>query len=99
GVDAVLVIKVDDLDAEPLQARLAGRADIIGIALDAEELAGGSADIAELGGEEHLVAAVADRLADQLLVPADAVHVGGVEEGHAAVDRMMDGGDRFLVAA
>jgi hypothetical protein len=83
-VDAVLVIEVDRLDAEPLEARLAGRADIIGVAAHAEEAAVLAADVAELGGEEDLVAAAGDGAADQLLVAADAVHVGGVEEGDAA---------------
>ena len=91
----MLIVEVDDLDAEPLEARLACGADIGRIALNAQELAIRSAHVAELRREEHLIAAVADRSPDQLLVLADAVHVGGVEEIHAAVDRMMDGRDQF----
>src|SRR3712207_8304587 len=41
----------------------------------------------ELGGQLHLVAPSGDRLADQLLVVPVAVDVGGVEEGHAEVER------------
>src|SRR5213075_3180350 len=77
GIDAVLVIKVDDLDAEALQARLARRADIFRVAPDAEELAVRPAYVAELGGEEDFVAPVPDGLADQLLVLERSVHVGG----------------------
>ena len=48
--------------------------------MDAEKLAVRPAHVTELGRKEHLVTAAADRAADQLLVLADAVHVGGVEE-------------------
>ncbi len=45
-------------------------------------------------------APVANGAADQLLVAADAVHVGGVEEGHPELEGAMDRGDRLrLVAA
>src|SRR5207253_8982211 len=57
------------------------------------------AHVAELGGEEDLVAAVLDCPAHQLLIPADAVHVGGVQEGHSAVECVVDRRDRFIVAA
>ena len=54
---------------------------------------------AELGGEHDLVAAVGDGAADQLLVGAAAVHVGGVEKVDAELERAVDGGDRFRLAA
>ena len=91
----MLVIEVDDLDPEPLQARLAGRPHVIRPPAHAPEAAVLAADVAELGGEEHPVAAVGDGPADQLLVAADAVHVGGVEEVDAALDRLVDRRDRF----
>ncbi len=47
-------------------------------------------DDAELGGEHDLVAAVADRATDQLLVVPLAVDVGGVEQVDAQVERPMD---------
>src|SRR6185369_5186442 len=97
-IDTVLVVKVDDLDAEPLEARFACRADIIRVASNAEELALVAADVPELGGQEHLLAPVVDRSSDQFLVLADAIHVGGVEEGHSLLDRMVDSRDRFLLA-
>jgi hypothetical protein len=95
----VLVIEVDDLDPEPLKARLARRADIVGIAAHAEKLAVGSANVAELGCQKHLVALAGDGPADQLLVPANAVHVGGIQERDAALDRVVDRRDRFFFAA
>jgi hypothetical protein len=51
---------------------------------------------AELGGQLHLVAPVRDAPADQDLVVARAVDVGGVDERHAQVERAIDGGDRLI---
>ena len=51
----------------------------------------------ELGGDDEAVALALDRLAEQLLVGERPVHLGGVEEGDAEIDRAVDGGDRFVV--
>ena len=51
GVDAVLVVEVDDLDAEALQARLAGLHHVLRPAVDAL-LAVGELHLAELGGDD-----------------------------------------------
>jgi len=48
GVDAMDVVKVDHVDADPLEAGLAGNRHVIRSAVDATTLAAGSADIAEL---------------------------------------------------
>ena len=77
-VDPVLIIKIDHINAEPLEALLAGTDDVVGAALG--DLALASAEIAEFGRQHHLAAAGLDGLADQLLVMAEAVHVGRVEE-------------------
>ena len=95
----MLVVEIDHLDAEPLQARFAGRADIVGVAADTEELAVRTTHVAELGREEDPFAAVTDRASDQFLILEWAVHVRGVEEIDAALDGMVDGRDRLLVAA
>ena len=54
---------------------------------------------AELRRDDHLVAPAPDRAADQLLVGERAVHVGGVEERHAEVERPVDRRDRLVVVA
>ena len=92
-VDAVLVVEVDVVDAEPLQRGVARGADVLGAAVDADPGAVGEPLVAELGGQLDLVAAAGDRPADELLVGERAVHVGGVEEGHAEVERSVDGGE------
>jgi hypothetical protein len=99
GIDPVLVVEIDHLHLEPPQARVAGLAHVIGLSADAEARPVGSAHIAELGGEHHLVAPVGDGAAHQLLVMADAVHVGGVEEGHAELDGAVDRGDGLALVA
>jgi hypothetical protein len=81
------------VDAEALQRGLAGFADVLGVAADTEALAVRPADVAELGGDDHLVPVRSQRLADQALVGEGAVHVGGVEEGdpelHGAADHRL----------
>ena len=96
-VDAVLVVEVDDVDAEALQARLAGLHHVLRPPVHAL-LAVGLLHLAELGGDDRLAApSVLERLAEQGLVMSPAVHVGGVEERHALVDGMADHGDRLVV--
>src|SRR5688572_2455384 len=96
-VYAMLIVEVDDLDAQALEARLAGLHHVLGPPVDAL-LAVGPLHLAELGGDDRLAApAVLERLAEQRLVVTPAVHVGRVEEGDALVDGVADVGDRLLV--
>jgi len=44
----------------------------------------------ELGGEDDVVAPLGDRPADDLLILAGAVHVGGVDEVDPSVERLVD---------
>ena len=93
---AVQVVQVDDLDAEPGQRRLAGPLHVVVLAADdAVRVARRPVD-AELGSQLHLVAPVRDAPADQDLVVARAVDVGGVDERHAQVERAIDGDDRLV---
>ena len=88
------------VDTEAAERRLAGRRHVGGVAADrAFGRVGGVADDAELGGQHHLVPALGDGPAHQLLVEVGAVHVGRVEEGDAELDRPVDGGDRLRVVA
>ncbi len=97
GVHPVLVVEVDGLHPQPLQAGLAGGDHIIGAAVDAEAAAR-RADIAELGGEHRLgPVAVLQGPAQQFFVGPRAVHVGRVQEVGAGVQRLAQGGDRLVV--
>src|SRR5215475_8127853 len=55
GIDPVDVVEVDHVDAEPLEARIAGDRDIVGLSIDATALPAGAADIAELAGNQEFV--------------------------------------------
>jgi len=96
-IDPVLVVKIDHVDAEPLEALLAGADDIVRPALG--DLALAPAEIAEFGRQHHPAAPTLDGLADQLLVMAEAVHVGGVEQRDPAVERLLDQRDPVLIGA
>ena len=93
-IDAMLVVEVDRVDAEPLQRRVAGLAHVFRASVDAEERAIVAALVAELRGQHDRVAPVAHRAADQPLVRERAVHVGRVEEVDAEIQRAVDRRDR-----
>ena len=98
-VNPVLVIEINFIDAQPPQAGVAARADVFGPAVHAEKIAAVVTHVAKFRGQDHLVAAVFDGASDQPLVFAAAVHVRRVEQGHADVQRAVDGGDGFPVIA
>src|SRR6185437_11750595 len=87
GVDAVLEVHVDHIDAEPLQARLAGLLDVFGAPVDTVR-ATGVLGLAELARDHDLVPHPLEGAAEQFLVLAPAVHVGAVEEIDAEIDRL-----------
>jgi hypothetical protein len=96
-IDAVLIVEIDDVDLEPLEAGIDGVKYVLPVAAHAEELALRAADVAELRGQEHILAAARDRLSDQLLVVAGAVHVGGIDEVAAGIEKVMDHANRLRV--
>ena len=98
-VDAVLVVQVDVVGAEPLQGALDRGADVRRAAVEDAGAATGVRDDAELRGQHHLVAAVLDGPADQFLVGVGTVDLGGVEVRDAEVQRPVDGANRLGVAA
>src|SRR5258708_2135050 len=97
-VNAVLVIKVDRVDAEPLQAHLARPLDMSGTAIDAVGTAR-LLRLAKLAGDQYLVAVRLQGPPEQLLVVAPAVHVGAVEMIDAEPDGAIEQFRRRLVAA
>ncbi len=101
GVDAVLVVQVDMLHAQPTQAGFACGLHICRAAVDTahRRVVGVELD-AEFGGQKHFMPARGNRLADQHFIGVRAVHVGGVEQADATIERAMDHRDRGgLVAA
>ena len=98
GVDPVLVIEVDDVDPEPLQAHIAGLPDVFRAAVDAVGAAGFWV-WPNLVARTTLSRLPFKRAAEQLLVLAPAVHVGAVEMVDPEVDRLVQELDRRLVVA
>src|SRR5262245_16356115 len=97
GIDAMDVIEIDGVDAHALEARLAGDRHIVGLAVDAAALSARTADIAELAGNEKLVALALDRLANQLLIDTGRIGIGRVEHRDAEVDAAVNSRDRLDV--
>src|SRR5712692_2683101 len=97
-INAVLVIEVDDFDAQPFQARIARLRDVSGAAVDAVEAAL-APDLAEFGRQHDACPSPGNRPADELLVVAPTVHVGAVEQSDAAVERLVDDRDRVAIVA
>src|SRR5258708_26305682 len=87
-IDAVLIIQIDHLDTEALKTRVAGTDHVLGPPVG--YFAPAAAEITEFGRHEDLPAAPSDRLADTRFIVSPAIHVGGVEQRHPAVDRFTD---------
>src|SRR5271168_378523 len=100
GIDAMLIEKIDRVDAEPLEAGFACGAKILGTAVDfAARWIRRRAHDAELGRDYELVSAPANRAADQLLVAMRPVGVGRVPERDAEFERALEGVHRLRVVA
>jgi hypothetical protein len=96
----VLIIEIDSLDAEALQTRVTGRADVFRAAIDADDRPI-LAYRAELGGEKDVAARAltSQPAADELLILMRPVDVGGVQEVDAEFERAIQCGERLLVIA
>ncbi len=99
GIDAVLVVKVDLLDAQPLEGSIAALANVFGPSVDAHKAAVRTPYVAELRGQEDLAAAIPDRLPHEDLVLALAVNVGRVQEIDPQFQRAVDRGDGLGLVA
>src|SRR5208283_2030694 len=97
-VDAMLVVEIDVIDTEALERCIAGGAHVFGSAVD-RALAIGQDLVGKLGRDNHAVAVFLERFADQLLVVAHAVNVGGVEEIDPKLDGALKRRDGFDVVA
>ena len=89
GVDPMLIVEVDDVDAEALEARLTGLLHIFRPPIDGISLAI-AAHLAEFARQHDLVAPPLDCSPHEFLIVPPAIHVGGIEVVDADVDRMLD---------
>src|SRR4030095_4915323 len=95
----MLIVEVDHVDAEPLQACVARALDVRGTTVDKVALAVRALDLTELGREDSPDAPAPEREPQQLLVVSPAVHVRGVDEIDPQVERTMHDVDGLLVIA
>ena len=94
----MLVIKIDCLHPESPQAALAGPAHVIRFAIhSAPSGVIGIADDTILRSDNNLLTASTNSFADQLFVSKWSVHIGGVEEVNAKLQRTMNRGQRLIV--
>ena len=95
GIDAVQVVEVDDLGAQPGQGRLAVTANVLGPPVEVHPVV--APDDAELRGHLDLPRQPGQCPADQPFVVPPAVAHGGVEHGHAQLGRPADSCDGLVV--
>src|SRR4051794_16057075 len=97
-IDPVLIIKIDDIDTEPLEARIARLSNIAGAAVNTVGAAR-PAGLAEFGRDHDAVAPTLQCPAEELLVLAPPIHVRAVEMIDAELDSPVDEPDPGLVVA
>ena len=94
------VIQIDDVDAQPAQARLTTAFHPLWTSVDhGGWAAAGRRHEAEFARQHHLVPPVPNRAPDENFVRAPAVGIRGIEERDTKVDRAVERPDRFVVVA
>src|SRR5215207_4918221 len=96
-VDAVLVVEVDVVGAEPLERAFDRGLHIVGAAVDDAGAAARVGDETELRRHDDAVAPALDGLADNFLAMEGAVDLGGVDVRDPEVQRPVNGADRLGV--
>src|SRR3954469_17921867 len=98
GIDAMLIIKIDAINAEPAKTRVTGLLDVVRFAIDpAKSRRPRVAYNPEFGCDHHAVAFTANAPPEQLLVRVGSVDVGSIEEINPEVDRAIDRGKRLCI--
>ena len=100
GIDAMLIVEIDHIDAEPFQAGLARRAHIRSASVDATHVGVGlAAKDAKFRGQKNFIAQTTNRSANQNFVVAVPVNIRGIKEGDAQFDGAVNCGDRLCIIA
>jgi hypothetical protein len=100
GIDAMLIVEIDDIDSETLQGALDYLLDVLGLAIQAAptRFTRGGGCPAKRRRDDDLIAERRQRFADQLLVRKRAIHFRGIEECDAAFHgRLQQSDHRFPV--
>src|SRR5579859_2850769 len=94
GIDAMLVIEVDMLDAQTRQRLIAAGFDVFGAT--ARSHAPIIASQPELGCQDHTVAPVSDGAPDEAFIVSIAIDIGRIKKEYAQINSALDGGDGLL---
>ncbi|MNT23832.1 hypothetical protein D3C72_1592710 [compost metagenome] len=89
-IDAVLVKQIDVIGLQSTQRALDRNPDVLGAAVKNLLLIVVAKGEAKLGGDDHLIAHRCQGFAHHLFVQVRAVHLGGIEERDASVNRRSD---------
>ncbi|HZM02726.1 MAG TPA: hypothetical protein VFC44_06855 [Candidatus Saccharimonadales bacterium] len=98
-VHSVLVIKVNHVNPETLQARIAALTNIFRLAIDPNELALFISDISKLGGQNYSVSVTFNCITKKSFVVPATIHIGCVEKVDSQVERPMNRRDGFFIVA
>ena len=98
-IHAMLIVEVDDVDAQPLQRRVTTLAHVLRRAVDTDVRPCRIAHVPEFGRKDDGGPAIADGLSHQDFVGVRAIHVGRIDERHSQIQRSMNRLDRLLVVA
>ena len=99
-IDAVLVVEVNVVDPQSLERAFAGHAHMLRPAVDAASaLAVCTTHESKFGGDIHLVASIANCIANQFLILERAIGIGGIEEIDSQFQCPVNGRDRFCVVS
>ena len=79
GIEAVLIVEVDGAEAQVVETCLACGLDVFGFTVYADHRGLGPLD-GEFRRDDHLVAPIPERLAEEFLVASEAIHVRRIEE-------------------
>jgi hypothetical protein len=96
-IDSVLIIEIDNFDAEALEAGVAGTQDMFGTPVG--KFAVAAAEVSEFRCHHDLFTAPLDRLTDEFLIVAEALRVRGVKKGDSPIQSLTDDGYSTIVAA
>src|SRR5262245_8286734 len=97
GVDAVLVVHINRIDAEALQRRVTRAPNVFGRPVDAQPRAILSANIAEFRGEYGVTAPIANGAADETLVGEWSVWIRRIKKIDSQIQGAMDRRDRLRI--
>ena len=86
-VDAMLIVQIDMVDAEPLKTGIAGRVHVFRRSVDTQQRTFGSAHVTELGCQHNFPAACFQDLCQQAFVGTHAVPISRIEEVDADIER------------